>query len=530
MKKYSWTRVSWIAVILLMAGLIFYAKPWSKKSLPVNEFRFVIASEPPTLDWSLATDNVSADIIFNLMEGLVQYDADLNVQPALAEKWDISKDGLRYTFYLKKDVVWSDGNPLTAYDFVYGWQRLLDPKTASEYAYFLFDVKNAQDYNSKKLSDFNQVGVHAKDDHTLVVDLWHPASYFLTLHAFWATFPLRKDIVEKFGSPQWTEPATIVTCGPFKLKAWEHDYKVILEANPLYYGAKPKIQTATAYIINEDSTALSLYETGKVDLIRRIPPLLIARYKNHPDHRSGPFLRGYYYGMNVLKKPFSDVRVRKAFSMAIDRTQLTALLQGNQIPTTSWVPKGMLGYEPEVGLKFDLDKARLLLAQAGYPNARGFPQINMAYDTRDDNKVIAENLQQQWKQNLNIDLGIENQEWKVYIKQLQTDAPPLWRLGWGADFPDPDNFLNLFTSYSGNNLTRWKNKSYDAFIEAGAKEQEPSKRLAIYHKAQKILTEEEVPIIPLFIDAQNVLIKPYITGYSLNAMAINILKNVEIHK
>lgn len=512
--------------IFIIGSLFLFKKQNFNKSRPSNEFRFVITSEPPSLDWSLATDNVSADILFNIMEGLIQLDEKLEVQPALAERWEISPNGKRYIFYLRKDALWSDGKPLLAQHFIEGWERLLNPATAAEYAYFLFDVKNAQNYNAKRITDFKQVGIHAKDDHTLVIDLWHPASYFLKLLFFWATFPLRKEVIEQF-KDQWTEPKHIVTSGPFKLKVWKHDDKVILEPNPYYYGEKPKI-TATAYVINEDSTALSLYDTNKVDLIRRIPPLVMSQYKNKADYYSFPFLRGYYYGFNTQKKPFDDVRVRKAFSMAIDRNQLPEILEGNQIPTSSWIPKGMFGYEESMGLKFDPKKAKTLLTQAGFPEAKFFPKVQMFYDTRDDNKIIAEFLHQQWKQHINIDIEIHNQEWKVHLKQLQTDAPHLWRLGWGADFPDPDNFMNLFTSYSGNNLTRWKNVRYDQLIAEGAKELNPKKRLALYRKAQMILTEEEVPIMPLFIESQNVLIKPWIKGYSLNAMATNILKNIEI--
>ncbi len=514
--------------ILMIAIAIFYLKKPSQIT-QLEEFRFQITADPPSLDWSLATDHVSADILFNLMEGLIQYDEDLNPIPALAERWNVSSDGKRYTFHLRKGVLWTDGKPLTANDFVYGWQRLLNPKTAADYAYFLYDIVNAKEYNSGKLKDFNQVGVHAKDDETLVVDLWHPASYFISIHAFWVTFPMRKDIVEAHGD-KWSSPEHIVTLGPFKLNAWQHDYKVVLEANPLYYGEKPKIKYATAYVVNEDSTALSLYETNKLDLLRRIPSVVISKYQDKPDYQNAPYLRGYYYGIHTKKKPFNDARVRRAFSLAIDRTQFPKILGGGQIPLHSWVPQGMLGHAADIGLKHDLEKARRLLTEAGYPNGKNFPKVMMAYDTRDDNKVIAENLQSQWKETLGIHLEIENSEWKVHLKTLETDPPHLWRLGWGADFPDPDNFLNLFTSYSGNNFTRWANPTYDKLIEEGAKELDAKKRVVIYNKAQQILTEEDLPIIPLFMEAQNLLLKPYVRGFQSNAMAILILKNVYLEK
>lgn len=523
MKKFYFAS---ILILILGMGWIFLG---SKKHLshPKNEFRFLMTGEPPTVDWSVATDHISKDIINNIMEGLVQLDENLNVYPAIAESWDISNGGKRYTFHLRKDVLWNDGRLLRAQDFRDGWERLLNPRTASEYAYFLFDIANAKQYNAGKIKDFNQVGVHVKDDHTLVVNLWQPASYFISLHSFWVTFPLRKDIIEHFGN-QWTNPENIVTLGPFKLKLWEHDYRVVLENNPLYYGKKPKIEKITAYIVNEDSTALSLYETGKIDIIRKIPPVAIAKYKTRSDYYSWPFLRGYYYGFNTKKKPFDDVRVRRAFAMAIDRTQFPKILGGNQIPLTSWVPKGMPGYEPLIGLNFNMKKAREWLAVAGYPDGKGFPKFQMVYDSRDDNKIVAENLQNQLKENLNVEAEILNHEWKIHLKQLDTDPPHFWRLGWGADFPDPDNFLNLFTSYSGNNKTRWANAEYDQLIAAGAREFDPEKRLSLYRRAQQILTEEDVPIIPLFIESINYLIQPHVHGYRIDAMETHILKNVTI--
>jgi len=204
------------------------------------------------------------------------------------------------------------------------------------------------------------------------------------------------------------------------------------------------------------------------------------------------------------------------------------LLKGGQIPTTSWVPKGMPGYEPDVGLKFDVKKAQKLLAEAGYPDGKGFPVTTFMFDTRDDNKVIAERLQAMWKQNLGVDLRAQNEDWKVYLNRLKADVPAMYRLGWGADYPDPDNFLNLFTSFSGNNHTGWKSKEYDSLIAKAASESSMAKRLALYKKAQVLLTERDVAIIPLFIDALNVLVAPQVKGLELNAMDNLQLKSVRL--
>lgn len=512
----------------ILFTLVFAIISCSKSEKHDKTFRFVIVSEPPTLDWSLATENVSADILANIMEGLVIFNHDLKPQPAMAEKWEISEDGKRYTFHLRENIKWSDGKPVTANDFYYSWQRLLEPKTAAEYAYFLFDVKGAQEFNSGKLKDFSQVGIKALDDRTFQVDLTRPASYFINVPTFWVTFPLRKDIVEKYGT-KWTDPGNIVTAGPFLLSDWKHDSKLLLTRNPNYYGTPAKSERIEALIINEDVTAISLFETDKVQLIRRIPPLELQRFKNKPEYINYPYLRGYYYGFNIQKPPFDNLKVRKAFGHAIDRAQIVSILKGGQIPATSWVPMGMFGFEPNIGLPYDPAKAKQLLAEAGYPGGKGLPPITLQFDSRDDNKLVAEKIQSLWRENLGVEVKMENSEWKVYLKLLQNDTPQVWRLGWGADYPDPNNFLNLFTSYSGNNNTHWKNKEYDSLIEQGAAEFDLEKRKDIYKNAQKLLTETDVPIIPLFDEAQNILLKSYIKGFQPNAMNILILKNVEFN-
>ena len=491
-------------------------------------FRMVIASEPPTLDWSLATDNVSFHVITNIMEGLTQYDDDLNPVPAIAKKWEISQDGKKITFFLRDNVFWNDKVPVTAYDFEYSWKRLLNPATGAEYAYFLYDLVNAYEYNSGIIKDQALVGVKAKSGKVLGVTLKKPAVYFPSLTTFMVTFPLRKDIVEKY-KDRWTDPGNIVTNGPFKLWKWEHEYKLELTANKDYYGEKVKIDWIKMYVVGENNTALTLYETGDLDMVS-IPPLAVNYYKKSKEYINTPQLRGYYYGFNIRKKPFDDMRVRRAFSMAIDRKRITDVLKGGEIPASSWIPKGMFGYNENIGLKFNPEEARRLLAEAGYSSGKGFPEVNITFNTDAENKLIAENVQSQLKENLNINVKLDNQEWKVYLKTLKTKPPEIFRLGWGADYPDPDNFMNLFTSSSGNNNTDWVNPEYDRLIAMGAGTKDRALRLKIYDDAQKILCEEDVPIMPLFVASQNLLVKKYIKGFKPNAMDILYLKKVAVEK
>ncbi|MBI5428210.1 MAG: peptide ABC transporter substrate-binding protein [Nitrospinae bacterium] len=556
------------APLIFLAGTLALLSACSEGGVsPGKEraFRMAIGSEPPTLDWSLATDGVSFDIVANLMEGLTQYDADLQPVPAVARKWEFSEEGKVITFYLRDDVRWTDGKPVTARDFEYSWKRLLSPATAAQYAYFLFDVENAYEYNSGKVKDWSAVGVKAISPTVLQVRLKRPVVYFPSIATFMVTFPQREDIIARYGD-RWTDPGKIVTNGPFVLDEWKHEYKLVLKANKDYYGpqasvalepngstrmapgkrpeATPprrkreaelsaaarrpvKIDKAVMYIVREATTSLTLYETGELDMTA-LPPVAIPSYKNNPEYVHLPLLRGYYYGFNARKPPFDNALVRRAFALAIDRSRIPEILQGGEIPSASWIPKGMFGYNPAIGSRFDPEKARAALAQAGYPGGKGLPPIMAVYNSDPNNRLIAEFIQDQWRKHLNVSVEFESQEWKVFLDRLRVDPPQIFRLGWGADFPDPDNFMNLFTSASGNNRAHWENPEYDELVARAAAEPDPGKRRGLYDEAQVLLTETEVPIVPLFIHAQNRLVKPYVKGMQLNAMEILSLKSVEL--
>jgi oligopeptide transport system substrate-binding protein len=311
------------------------------------------------------------------------------------------------------------------------------------------------------------------------------------------------------------------------LTEWKHEYKLSLAANPYYYGDRPECREVELYVINEKSTALTLYESGGLDLVS-LPPEAIPHYRGTREYINQPELRGYYYGFNVRRPPFNDVRVRKAFSLAIDREQFPRILKGGEKPARSWIPPGLFGYDPEIGLRFNPAEAVRLLAEAGFPGGKGFPDVTLAFNTDAVNSLIAENVQAQIKKNLNIVLRLDNMEWKVYLKRLQLDPPPLFRLGWGADFPDPDNFMNLFLSGGGNNHTGWADPAYDLLVSRGAYEADPERRTRIYHDAQVLLTEREIPIMPLFVSAQNFLLRDGIEGLETNPMELIFFKKIRV--
>ncbi len=490
---------------------------------PAGELRINLGTEPPTLDWTLATDNVSFLVIGQLMQGLTRLGPDLRAEPALAERWEVSADGLVYTFHLRSDVRWSDGAPLHADQFVYSWRRLLAAATAAEYAYFLFPVAGARAYNAGRLRDPNGLGVRALDAHTLEVRLEAPLVYFPSLSTFMVTFPERADLIEKYGEA-WSEAGNLVSLGPYVLEEWRHEYRVVLRANESFYAGRPSLDRIVGYMVGEQSTALVLFEQGILDLVR-LPPLEIRRYRERPSYRHKPALRGYYYGFNTRLAPFDDARVRRAFAMAIDRAEFPKLLQGGELPAAYWIPPGMPHHNPEIGLEFDPAGARRLLGEAGVDPARLAP-VRVVYNTEQVHRLVAETVQAQWQEHLGVRVELENREWKVFLKELTVSPPPVYRLGWGADFPDPDNFMNLFTPYSANNHTGWGNSRYDSLVEQAARERDRARRQALYDEAQRILCEQEVPITPLFVSAINLAVAERVKGFEPNPMDIFFLERV----
>ncbi len=496
----------------------------TKDTLNIN-----IGSEPPSLDWSLATDSTSFTILNNIMEGLTRFSDKHRPEPALAESWDISEDGKTYTFHIRENILWTDGKPLKSSDFEYSWKRLLKPETGADYAYFLFDIKNAEEYNSGKINDPNTIGINSPNDKTLVVKLKRPATYFPSLLTFMSTFPMRKDIVENYGT-KWTSPENIVTLGPYKLTKWRHHDVIEIREYENYWGEKVKSVKKVKMIMNENPTsALALYESGELDFLdsKGLPLLEIPRLKKSPDFVNKLAYRGFYIAFNSRKYPFDKTLVRKAFGSSIDRENLMKLLQGAGVPTSSWIPIGMLAHNPDIGLKFNPEIARNYLSEAGYKNGRGFPEVTFLYPDVGNTRITAEALQSMWKTHLGVQVKLINQEWKVYLKTLDTNAPHIFRAGWGADFPDPHNFMNLFECKSGNNETGWCNPKYDLLVETAAEEQNQEKRISLYNKAQKILTEEDTPIVPFRNAVQQNMIKPYIKGLEPDPLNLIYFNKVE---
>lgn len=510
-------------LLLLTFGCI------KKEKTTANQLRFPIETDPPTLDWSLANEHVAIHILFQIQEGLTKLDKDMKLQPALAEKWSISPDGKTYTFTLR-DAKWSDGVTVKAQDFVSGWQRVLEPANAAEYAYFLYDLENAEEFNSKKISDFSKVGVKAINDKTLEVKLKHPASYFLHIPANPVAFPQRADIL-KSNPKNFFEPPHLRSTGPFMVLEWKRDNKLVLVPNPYYYGTKPSLEKVILYVVKEDATALRMYEKNELDVTLRIPPLEMERVSKLPDFKWFSILRGYYYSFNTKQKPFDNANVRKAFAHAINREEIVSVLKSFKMPCTSWIPKGLLGYQENMGLKFDPQKAAEYLKKAGFPEGKNFPEINMVYDSNEMNKIIAEKIQFQLKKNLNLSqVRLETMEWKVYLDKLRHQTPAFWRLGWGADYPDPHNFMDLFQSKSGQNHTQWGSPLYDKLVLEASSILDSEKRIRLYEKIQKLLLEEEAITIPILQETITTLIKPHVKDFTFDSLEFPRFENARIEK
>ena len=517
----------YIILLLLLSGLLFgCVKRQEKDPYTLN---VSLDSEPPTLDWNYVSEATSNFCIRNLMDGLVSYDwsgPEVQSKPALAESWEISQNDLVYTFHLRKGMKWSDGVELTSQHFVDSWRRLADPKIASSYAYYLMPIKNWEKVTKGKLPP-SEIGVEAPDPYTLKVTLEKPRSYFLDMLTYSVTYPIRLDVIQNHGE-KWTEPGNIVTLGPFTLKKWEHDKRIVFERNENYWDKKPFLKTINVPFVSEISTTLNLFETEQLDILLALPMMELERYQKDPKLKSllqsGPLFSITYFGFNTKKPPFDNPFVRKAFSAAINRKELLSVIRRNYYPITSWIPVKMFGYNPNIGIPFNPEKAREYLQNAGYEQREGnwvnkkdgkpFPKIQLAIDNSESLKVIAENLQIQWKKHLGIEPEIESKEFKVYVDTITQNPPHIWWYGWNADFPDPDTFMGVFISDSNQNFTGWKNKEYDQLVEKAAMIPNSPKRKELYDKAQRILLEQGVPFIPLYTRTYTLATQPYIKNYT----------------
>lgn len=459
-------------------------------------------AEPESLDPAVITGQPEGRIVNALFEGLTRLDRQGRSGPGVAESWTISPDARTYTFKLRPDARWSDGSPVTAHDFVASWRRTLTPETAASYNYQLFYVKNAKDFADGKLTDFSQVGVRALDDRTLEVTLENPTPFFLELCATPPLQPVPIRVVEREGD-DWIKPGKMVNNGAFLLDAWRINDRVRLRRNPHYWDrANVQLETVDALPISKANVAFNFYASGEADLALDkglAPTALLEELKKRPDFHSAPFFGNYFLRFNCAAGAFRDERVRRAFSLAVDKKRIvTKITRAGEEPADSLVPPGIEGYVSPEGLAYDPDEARRLLAEAGFPGGEGFPLTRYLYSEGELNEAIAVELQSMWQATLGVKVALARQEWKVYLNSLNSLDYDIARSTWVGDYPDPNTFLDMFVTGGGNNRTGWSDSKYDALITEAARESDPAKRFAVLARAEELLIAKQSVICPLY--------------------------------
>ena len=467
-------------------------------------------TEPPSLDPGLATDVTSSNILLNIMDPLVKLDKDLNPVGAAAESFETSDDGKTVTYKLRDGLKWTNGDPVTAHDYEYSWKRTVSPELGADYAYQFYGIVGAQEYNScdpkKDKCDAlkDKMGVKAIDDKTLEVKLTSPQPWFIQQSAHTSFLAVNQKTVEKFGD-KWTEPANIVTNGPFKLEKWEHNASIdLVKWDGWRDAANVKLTRVNGRMITDGTTAVQGFEAGEIDVLYQgLPPDEISRLKETPEYEQYPGLGTYYYGFNV--KNITDVKQRRAMSLAIDRQSIIDnVAQGGQLPTTGFTPKGMPGFDvlnpksPWQPPNADMEQAKQLMSEVANPKK----DITLYINDSPGHREIAVAIQAAWKE-LGITSTIKQQEFQQYLEFL--GPPPnkdvdVYRLGWIGDFVDAINFLDLWTCKSGNNNTNFCNKDYDAAIEKAKNTLDNDARYKVYGEAEKILggPDGEMPVMPIY--------------------------------
>ncbi|MCA9541118.1 MAG: peptide ABC transporter substrate-binding protein [Myxococcales bacterium] len=481
-----------------------------------DEFVFVIGGEPETIDPGKARGVNESKIVTNLFEGLTEYPLGVgDMQPGAAVNWEVSADGLTYTFHLRPDGRWSNGDPVTAEDFRYSWLRVLDKSNGSPYADMLFTIRGAEDYYEGRLRDPDAVGVKVIDPLTLEVKLEYVAPYFLELAAFYTYRPVHRATVEAHGD-RWTRPENIVTNGPYVLDEWSPNQHLKAKVNPHYPDAdKLGIRRFSALVVQENTTMVNVYEGGKLDWTGSLdlPAIQINTLSLRADYREDPYLGIYFYRLNVTHRFLSDARVRRALSYAVDREAIVKVIKMGISVSETYVPP-MPGYTPgEGGVGFDPEAGRRLLAEAGYPDAASLPRLQLLYNTQENHKRIAEMIQQMWRRHLGLKVDLVNQEWKVYLKSQEALDYDVSRSGWIGDYLDPMTFLGMWTEGNGNNNTGWADKEFEGLLEKARHEGDPRARSALLTRAESILLQRG-PVLPIYSYARAYLLNPAVQGFA----------------
>lgn len=480
-----------------------------------------IGADLNDLDPHLATQASDYNVLSALLEGLVAEDpVDLHPVPGVAERWDISPDGLVYTFHLRADARWSDGEPVTAQDFIASFRRMLTPSLGADNAPLLYVIQGAEAFHRDQ-SDFASVGLTAPDARTLRITLEHAVPYFLSLlnHTAWFPVPLR--VIEKYGSATqrgnpWARPGRFIGNGPFTLTAWRTSQEIVVTKSPTYWdAAHVRLNAIHFHAYDSIDAEERAFRAGQLHLTEALPPAKIAAYRaSQPDLlRIDPLVGTYFYRLNITRPFLNEPRIRRALSLAIDRDAIvTKILGGGQLPAHAFTPPHTAGYTSHAQVPTDFAAARQLLVDAGYPGGKGLPPFELLFNSSETHRLIAEAVQEMWRRELGVDVRLVNQDLKSTLDARRTGNFQILRSVWTADYLDPSSFLAIWTGASGNNYTGWSSPDYDALLFAADRTQNQNERYALLQKAEALLLDAS-PLIPIYYYTHVFVIRPSVHGW-----------------
>ncbi len=481
-----------------------------------------IGPEVGELDPQLATGLTEYTILSALLEGLVAEDpVTLEPVPGVAERWDISPDALQYTFHLRENARWSNGDPVTAQDFVNSFHRILTPSLGAQSATMLYVLQNAESFHKGNLDDFSKVGAQALGPRTLRLTLSHPVAHFLSMLNHTAFFPVHLPSIEKHGpayarNNTWARPGTFVGNGPFDLFEWKTGQRIVVKKSATYWDA-PTVRLNAIHFIPSESREVEerAFRAGQLHLTESLSPSKIDAYRrDHPEMlRIDPFFGTEFYRINVTLPFLNDRRVRRALALALDREVIVKnVLRGGQEPARAFTHPGIGGYVSAAWIPTDPEAARALLAEAGYPAGKGAPIIELLYNTSESHRAVAEAAQEMWRRELGLDVRLVNQEWKVIQANRASGGFQLLRSAWNPDYLDPLSFLSIWTSSSRNNFTGWSSNDYDELLFRAERTVDPAARNKLLQQAEAQLLDA-APFIPIYHYAHVFLLHPSVKGW-----------------
>jgi oligopeptide transport system substrate-binding protein len=527
-------------VLICLLGLTACAKRETPVAAGLRTRTLLVGNgaEPGDLDPHLAAIINDQNIVNTLFEGLTLLDERTTQPlPAAAESWQVSAEGLVWTFSLRPNLKWSNGDALGADDFVQAWRRVLNPEFASDNAWYLFALKNAEAYNAKKISDVSAVGFTAPDARTLKLTLEHPTPYLPALVSMPAWFPLNPRSLGKFGAMEkrgtaWTRPGNLVSNGAFTLADWTPNARLTLNKNPHHRdAARNPLEHVVFFPIENPDVEERAFRAGQLHVTWNLPVSKLATWRQQaPEQlRADPTLQINFLRFNTARPPLNDARVRRALSLAIDRAAIAkSVLQGSRVPATAFTPPGTGGYTTRAAVTFDLPEAKRLLAAAGFPEGKGLPVIDIQSNNSEIMPRVAETLQAMWLHGLGLKTTVSQSEQKIWIQNQQTQNYGISTAAWTADFPDPVTFLGMFTKNSAYNWTGWSQPDYEKLMESAAVTVDPAARYEILQQAEAKLLND-APIAPLFVGAQTYLINPAVKGWEPAPLVFRRFQIVDLH-